>query len=317
MLFLLFSTIFVKTNNLKALRRIIVAILFFYVVPLAGQTNRALLVAIDKYPSGSGWAEIHATNDISLIKPVLEKRNFRDSNIAILTNEQATKKAITEALNSLIAASRSKDHIYIHFSCHGQQMVDDNGDEPDGLDEAIIPYDARRRFEQGVYEGQCHFRDDELNEKLEAIRRKIGPKGCLVLVVDACHSGTADRDVDDDVYVRGTAYIFAPPGYDRGTSVVESMGYDIKCSPELAPITVLSACQPGQLNYEYRNPVNEIYYGSLTYALCDLMSDRNSITYEELRKELVSRIAALNTRRRRQTPLIETTNEEENFNIGR
>ena len=42
--------------------------------------------------------------------------------------------------------------------------MDDNGDEEDGLDEALIPYDAQFWYAPGEYEGQNHLRDDELGE---------------------------------------------------------------------------------------------------------------------------------------------------------
>ncbi len=155
-------------------KQIVTTLLFyFFFVSVKGQTSRALLVAIDKYPSESGWNEIHATNDIYLLKPLLIKRNFAPAHVTVLLNEQATKDAIVKALKQLAKDSRHGDYIYIHFSCHGQQMADDNGDETDGLDEALIPYDAPRRYQKGVYVGEKHLRDDELGSLLDDIRKKI------------------------------------------------------------------------------------------------------------------------------------------------
>ena len=152
---------------------------------LYGQENRALFVAIDNYPPNSGWAKIHATNDRNIIIPMLKKNGYKNENIKILLNENATKAAIIKGLNDLNKRSRKGDFIYIHFSCHGQQMADDNGDEPDGLDEALIPYDAKRRYAKGMYEGNNHLRDDELEYHLEKVRAKIGNTGNLTVVLDA------------------------------------------------------------------------------------------------------------------------------------
>ena len=285
---------------------------------VSAQVNRALIVTIDKYPVGSGWAEIHATNDLLLVMPMLATRGFSERNITILTNDGATRSAIVAALKQLVEISGSGDHIYIHFSCHGQQMADDDGDEPDGLDEAIIPYDARRRFEQGVYEGGNHLRDDELKIYLDAIRAKAGTYGNVVLVVDACHSGTMDRDTDEMVYVRGTAYIFAPPGYIPLSSVGDNAVYGMETGKDMSPLTVIAACLPDQLNYEYHQPEEGKYYGSLTYALCGLMNGISAIEYDTLREGLESRLNELNTKRRRvQTPMLETSNEGQEFRIGR
>ena len=287
------------------------------IIPIMGQTNRALLVAIDKYPEGSGWAEIHATNDIDLIKPMLSANGFNEGNISILVNGQATRTGIVRELEEMEKNTRSGDYVYIHFSCHGQQMADDNSDEPDGLDEAIVPFDAHRRYEKGVYEGENHLRDDYLEGLISKIRIKAGPKGSVVLVMDACHSGTADRDTDDDVYIRGTTYIFAPPGFIPVKNDADIFP-EIKTGKKLSPLIVIAACLPDQLNYEYRVPHAGNYYGSLTYALCELMDENKELSYGLLRRELEARISKQNIRRRRvQTPLVETSDETKNFSIGR
>ena len=63
-------------------------------------TNRALLVGIGKYDrTATGWNVIHGDNDIALLKPLLEKRGFKD--IVCLTNEKATKKEIVKSLTAL------------------------------------------------------------------------------------------------------------------------------------------------------------------------------------------------------------------------
>ena len=244
---------------------LIITILAFVCLLASAQNSRALVVAIDRYPDNSGWLDIHATNDLKIVLPMLKEQGYKASDITVLVNEKATKRAIVEALTSLQRSTRVGDYVYIHFSCHGQQMVDDNGDEEDGLDEAIIPYDARRRFAKGVYEGKNHLRDDELNIYLTNIRTKAGMQGNVIVVFDACHSGDADRDYSDDVYARGTTYIFTPDNYSPPT-FDPSISNDINKNPYLSPIVVLSACKSNQVNYEYKAD-DGLYYGSLRYSL--------------------------------------------------
>lgn len=299
-------------------KQIVTSLLFFlFFVPAMGQTGRALLVAIDKYPPESGWNEIHATNDITLLTHLLSERNFAPENVTVLINRQATKEATVQALNKLARKSLRGDYIYIHFSCHGQQMVDDNGDEADGLDEALIPYDAPRRYQKGVYEGEKHLRDDELGLLLDRIRKKVGVKGTVTLTMDACHSGTADRDKEDDVYIRGTSYIFAPKDFVRPMATsIDSTLIEIHSKPGMAPMTVIAACMPDQLNYEYRSPEGD-YYGSLTYALCEIMSKNEWVSFAQLYDKLKSRVAELKPRRgKTQVPLLKTNDERRTFRIG-
>ena len=84
-------------------KQIVTTLLFyFFFVSVKGQTSRALLVAIDKYPSESGWNEIHATNDIYLLKPLLIKRNFAPCRLSLANCFNALTMA------SLVACSFSK-----------------------------------------------------------------------------------------------------------------------------------------------------------------------------------------------------------------
>lgn len=289
---------------------------YFFFVLAKGQTTRALLVAIDKYPPESGWNEIHAANDLTLLQPMLIEKKVSPKNITVLLNEQATKGAIVKALKRLETDSRRGDYIYIHFSCHGQQMADDNGDEADGLDEALIPYDAPRRYKKGIYEGEKHLRDDELGFLLDAIRRKAGMAGTVTLTLDACHSGTADRDGDDEIYIRGTSYIFAPSSFVLPETRHDITLKEIHSAPGMASMTVVAACMPDQQNYEHRTP-DGTYYGSLTYALSEIMRKHESVSFTLLRELLEKRINELKPQRSKaQVPLLKTNDEKGTFKIG-
>ena len=102
--------------------------------------------------------------------------------------------------------------MYVHFSGHGQPYEDLDGDEPDGWDEAIVPYDARKVYITGEYEGVNHITDDELNGYINAIRSIIGTNGFLYVVLDACHAGSSFREEEEDVITRGTNKGFSASG---------------------------------------------------------------------------------------------------------
>lgn len=294
-----------------------IALFCLSLTSVSGQTNRALFVAIDTYPEENGWNDIHATNDCKIVLPMLRSAEFENANIVCLLNEKATKKAIIGALTNLLNQSRRGDYLYIQFSCHGQLMADDNGDEPDGYDESLIPYDAQRRYVKGVYEGENHFRDDELGLFLDKIRAKVGADGNICVVLDACHSATANRDADDETYVRGTTYIFAPENY---VPIAETDKNRLKSDAFLAPITVWSACQVDQNNYEYRSPKTGDYFGTLSFALCEVVKNngREEITTRTFNERVTKQIETLfKDRRYRQTPYMETTNENKIFKLGK
>lgn len=190
---------------------ITVLFLLFSFLPVESQTKRALIVGIGIYPAESGWSVIHGDNDVPLITAALFQRGFNLDKIIQLVNEKATKKNILKKFNQLIDQANLNDIVYIHFSTHGQQVIDLNGDEEDGLDEAIIPFDAYKTFVKAVYEGKNHLTDDELNKMFSALRKKNGKLGKLIVIIDACHSGDATRgnsNENDSIVIRGTSDVF-------------------------------------------------------------------------------------------------------------
>ena len=239
------------------------------------QQKHALIVAIANYPTESGWSKINSDNDKALLVPEFKRLGFK---VTTLQNEQATKRGIIQFLSHLAKQVHPDDYVCIHFSCHGQQMEDNNQDEEDGLDEALIPYDAYLSYKKDIYEGTNHLRDDELEEHLTTIRKKLGEKGTLLVTLDACHSGTADRDEeyveDDDAPIRGTSAIFSSNPFflspenknvERQITLPQQKGISSYC--------IISACQPFQRNFETK--VKGIYYGTLSYALYQTLKGAN------------------------------------------
>ncbi len=161
------------------------------------QTKWALVVGIGAYPQGSGWNAIHGDNDIELVCSFLSEAGTASRHIKVLKNKDATKQNIVSSFQWLSKHVAQNDWIYIHFSGHGQRISDLNGDEDDCWDEAFIPYDAQKKYSQ-TYHGENHLTDDELNEWLTNLRKKIGKSGTLCVVLDACHSGDGTRYEDKE-----------------------------------------------------------------------------------------------------------------------
>ncbi|MBT8377123.1 MAG: caspase family protein, partial [Bacteroidia bacterium] len=169
---------------------ILLLALFWSVNVLA--EKHALIIAIGNYPARTGWPTISSLNDVPLIKNALEAQDFKSENILVITDNAATRKGIFNAFKQLMKKVKSGDIVVIHYSGHGQQIFDDNGDEVDGKDETIVPYDALVRYTSN-YKGENHIRDDELGEVISDFRNKLGARGQLLLLLDSCHSGTASR----------------------------------------------------------------------------------------------------------------------------
>lgn len=256
------------------MRRAIPIILILLLPIIAGAQERyALLIGIGLYPESSEWSVIHGDNDVSIIKTLLLEQGFKEENVAVLVNSSATKAGIMSALEELRRRADQGDVVYIHFSGHGQQVTDLDGDESDHYDEAWIPFDARKKYEVGVYEGGNHILDDELNLYLNGLRSKVGARGKIVLVADACHSGSGSRGLSDgeDEFVRGTDEKFEIPG--GGSNVIKKE----------APVYWLyvGACKPYQTNYEHK-ATDGTYYGSLSYVIANGNTDLVTSDYRDV-----------------------------------
>jgi hypothetical protein len=149
----------------------------------AGSKRHALLIGIGQYRTPGIAPLLGAVNDVRTIERLLVSRyEFPPDSIRLLTDAQATRAAIIESLRRLAAEAGASDAVYIHFSGYGSQVKDVGGDEKsDGLDETILPHDARE-------DGIADITDDELGEALSAIK-----SASIVVVLDSSHSGTGTR----------------------------------------------------------------------------------------------------------------------------
>ena len=257
-------------------RRIIVYIILLALsFPSFSQTKRALLVGISDYgqTGANSWNSIHGSNDVEMLIPTLKKQGFKTKSIC---NKTATAIRIRKELSSLAASCKHGDVVYIHFSCHGQPFEDRNGDEEDGWDESIIPYDAPKVFIKGKYEGANHILDDELHGYFQRIRQSIGATGFLCVVIDACHAGGSQRGEDfdeDEPICRGTKQAFSPNGKTYRPRVNTNGHFTIPSGDNLGSIVILEACRSYQSNYEIKQDGK--YYGPLSYYINKALSTLN------------------------------------------
>lgn len=252
----------------------------------------ALIIAIAKYENFKG---INSDKDVPVIKTALENQGFND--IEILLNEQATRTGIDAALERLYKKAGMNDIIVIHFSSHGQQIFDDNNDELDKLDEAIVCYDGKSMFADG-YKGENHFRDDELGAYLNKLRTKLGKNGEVIVFVDACHSGTATRG---EAVVRSAGPPLVPEGFKYSEEGDESTVFEKHGSKtrggNQADLIVISAARAEERNYEYNGK------GSLSYAISNSLAALNGpITYRGLFSKITG---IMSTVASKQHPVIE------------
>jgi hypothetical protein len=240
----------------------------------------ALIIANSDYGNETGWADLSSHNDIILLKEALRIKGFKEENIQIV--EDADDQTIASAFANFSDWITEGSAVIVHYSGHGQQIFDDNGDEIDGFDEAIVPVNAHVKFEQGIYEGQHHVRDESIGNYLNEIRKKVGPDGQVLAVIDACHSGTGTRGNSRH---RGSSQALAPENYKPGSQKDASYGIQSN-SDGLAPLVCLYGASPDELNYEYEASPG-FHVGSLSFAFSKSFAEADSkTTYRALFDEI-------------------------------
>lgn len=90
-----------------------------------------------------------------------------------------TKQNMLQAMQWLVNGAQPNDSLFFHYSGHGGQTKDLDGDEADGYDEVIYPVDFKMNG---------HIVDDIMHD----IMVRSLPAGCrLTAIFDSCHSGSS------------------------------------------------------------------------------------------------------------------------------
>ena len=285
---------------------------------LQAQNKHALIVAIGDYkPEKTNWGVLSSANDVPFIKSSLEKQAFPAANIAVLQDQEATKNGIENAFAQLLAKVQPKDIVVIHFSSHGVQLLDDNGDEIDGKDEAIVPYGAvyPKDLAQLNEFAEGYIRDDAFGKFIDALRSKIGPEGNVIVILDACNSGTATRGTER---VRGGKPAMVPPNFKEQQNTRAFPGSDFMekglNATGKASYIVFSAARAEESNYEMKNDDN-VSMGSLTYAISKAMDNLQPGT--SYRSFFANVLSTMNEEVPNQNPVIEGDNLDQGLFAGK
>lgn len=282
---------------------IVLLVLFCSVVEAK---DRALLVGISEYKDKRANLVGPKEDVQDMEKFLIGNLKFAKTDIKMLLNEQATREEIIKAFRRwLIEETRPGDRVFFLYSGHGSRLRDDNGDEKDGIDETIVPYDVDTRT------GAGQIRDDVFEE---LIRELSGRRA--VLVFDSCHSGTISRggggNSSQNNQKNFTRYLPSPEEFEEFAKTSNTRGgivgdYQIlpdkkAISRDLVPefgdehsnnlvgIVVFSAAQTGQLAHSFMTEKG--FRGALTYTFIKLQ-ENNLLTLSELRKNIVNQIKEL------------------------
>jgi hypothetical protein len=273
--------------------------------------KHALLVGINAYPNFARHEQLSGcVNDVEAMATLL-RGTYGFEDVVTLIEEAATRDGVLAALNELAARVEDDDVVVVHYSGHGSQMTDREGDEPDGLDETIVPNDSGRA---------PHPNRDITDDELYAwIRGVTGKTQNLTLIFDCCHSGTITRDVF------GSRSRWVEPDERPASELPPSSiparardaGRDTGPSDWL-PIgkyVLIAGCQDDESSYEHEasDDGSVVEHGALTYFLTqELARTTPGTTYRDAFERVRTRVSAAYPR---QHPQLEGTTHRELFGV--
>ncbi|HXG48630.1 MAG TPA: caspase family protein [Methylomirabilota bacterium] len=253
--------------------------------------RKALLVGVNDY---KGISDLRGCiNDVTNMRNILKSYlGFTNSDIRVLVDARATKAGILSRLNWLVRGAKAGDFLVFHFSGHGSQIRDRDGDElSDRMDEIICPHDMN--WDNG------YITDDDLN----AIFKKL-PQGVLLEVfLDSCHSGTGLREVGGELgrplelgpernlpaptitAYRKERYLPPPPDivarYEGEEEELKAPGRFTAIARESTHHILWAGCRDNQTSADAY--IGGSYNGAFTYFLCKhIRAANNSISRAEL-----------------------------------
>merc|ERR1712000_145137 len=146
--------------------------------------RKALLIGINYF--GQRGQLRGCINDVKNMSGYLNQHfGYKREDMVLLTDDQQnpmsqpTKANILRAMHWLVKDAQPNDSLFFHYSGHGGQTPDLDGDEEDGYDEVIYPVDFRTAG---------HIVDDEMHRIMV---KSLPPGVRLTAIFDSCHSGSA------------------------------------------------------------------------------------------------------------------------------
>lgn len=242
----------------------------------------ALCIGINDYP-GTNNDLNGCVNDVNDWADVLTQKGFT---VKKLLNDKATRNNILRELKSLLSKTEKGDSVVVQYSGHGSYVPDENGDEPDGKDECICPYDI-------VVNGKPNFiTDDELFD-LYSLRHKDSK---LLIISDSCHSGTVSRVgplLGTDGPVRKMRFLapetFLPESELKKFGTTNTRAFRSASPPGRYAGLLMAGCQDKQVSFdaEFANKAN----GAFSYvALQALKKLKASATYSDWFTEISKKL---------------------------
>lgn len=252
--------------------------------------KKALLVGINRYQIPG--ADLRGcVNDVKNMQSVLTTYfGFANKDVVVLTDHAATTKAMQNEIAKLVTGAKKGDVILLHYSGHGANVPDKNGDEADHRDEILCPTDL---------DWKKPLSDDWLRTTFN----KLKPGVSFTVIMDCCHSGTNTRAILPPDAPSIPRYLPNPwdimaeesgrrlRGKTRGALRASSPAKRKKSDVVDAKIDelLITGCRDTQTSADAY--ISGSYNGALTYHLVKVIRDaKGKLSYRELHQRTINNL---------------------------
>lgn len=243
--------------------------------------KKALLIGCNYLNSSTHRLQGCIYDVYEMKKVLINVFGYLESNIIMMSDNSKdilpTYSNILENLTNLVNLSNEQNNleeIFVHYSGHGTQVQDINGDEPDNKDEGIVPIDFQ---EAGI------LIDDIIYDNFFT---KLNPNCRIICVFDSCNSGS----------ISDLSYSWISDGNKLYKSTLTN-----RMSIENR-VFVLSGCTDNKYSYESIDPETGHPCGALSLELRNLLRENNWIL--PINTLVIGLTKKLKTRQYVQTPVL-------------
>lgn len=209
----------------------------------------ALVIGISSYQDNNLNLKYARKDAEAFYKVLIRYGRFKEENVILLVDKSASREGIRKNIEGWLKNNTQKsDLVIIFFSGHGTQLPDSDGDEPDGLDECLVPYDFDTKdFSTAII-------DDLFAYWIRNLRSNK-----ILIIFDNCFSGGAAKQ-------KG----FLMPGM-KGGKVEDDFTPDISREVPRKGTSLIAASKPDQISFESDSLCN----GLFTYFLINSIDSKS------------------------------------------
>jgi hypothetical protein len=232
--------------------------------------DKALLIGVGKFTQMDGHDLPGIDTDVDTMQGVAKRLGY--GTIIELRNEQATRRAILDQLErALVTEASPEDRVMIYFSGHGTRIDVEDAAGKSEVHSAILASDAHVTT---TPDGSAALHGVVVGSEFGALFARSKVRS-IMLLVDACHSGSIDRAIHLGRPVMGNHVavpkFFAWPGMPSSSHKAIAIG--MRKGDPVATARYVSLSAAGDEESALATESGSMFTVGVSQAIADMSAD--------------------------------------------